>query len=77
MSKEVIRVKVKPNARVSRLEQAKDGTWLAQVKSPPVDGKANDELLTLVATHFSRRRSQITLKSGGSGRLKRIEIDEA
>jgi uncharacterized protein (TIGR00251 family) len=77
VSKEIIRVKVKPNARVSRLERVDDGTWLAQVKSPPVDGKANEELLALVAAHFSRRRSQVTLKSGGSGRMKRIEIDEA
>lgn len=31
----VIQVRVKPNARVSLLEQKEDGTWLAQIKSPP------------------------------------------
>ncbi|MET0218075.1 MAG: DUF167 family protein, partial [Burkholderiales bacterium] len=36
-----IRVKVKPNARVRALTEMSDGTWLAQIKSPPVDGKAN------------------------------------
>ena len=77
MSKEVIRVRVKPNARVSRLEKASDGTWLAQVKSAPVDGKANEELLALVATHFARRKSQITLKSGASGRMKLVQIDQS
>ena len=48
----VIQVKVKPNARVSNLEQAADGTWLAQIKAAPVDGKANEELITLVAKRF-------------------------
>ena len=41
-------VKVKPNARTSSLEQI-DGSWLAQIKSPPVDGKANAELIALIA----------------------------
>jgi uncharacterized protein len=72
----VIRVRVKPNARVASLEEASDGTWLAHVKSPPVDGKANAELLALIAVHFERRKSQVTLKSGGSGRVKLVQIDE-
>jgi len=73
----LIRVKVKPNARIARLEEAADGTWLAYVKSPPVDGRANAELLAMVAAHFSRRKSQVTLKSGGSGRMKVVQIAES
>jgi uncharacterized protein (TIGR00251 family) len=72
----VIRVKVKPNARVALLEETSDGTWIAHVKSPPIDGKANRELLALVAAHFVRPKSQVTLKSGGSGRMKLVQIDE-
>jgi uncharacterized protein YggU (UPF0235/DUF167 family) len=52
MSSMKLRVKVKPNARVSSLVQKPDGTWLARLKSPPVDGKANQELVELVAEHF-------------------------
>ena len=44
-----IRVKVKPQSRESSLQEAGDGTWIARVKSPPVDGKANAELAELVA----------------------------
>src|SRR5436305_653745 len=65
-----IQVKVKPNARTSRLEQLEDGTWLAQLKSPPIDGKANQELIELVAGHFECRKSAISIKSGAAGRLK-------
>ena len=71
----VIQVKVKPNSRASLLEQSVDGTWLAQIKSPPVDGKANEELLTLVAKHFRCRKSDVSIKTGGSSRIKLVRID--
>jgi uncharacterized protein len=73
----MIQVKVKPNARASTLEQAADGTWLAQLKSPPVDGKANEELIVLVAKHFACRKSAVTIRSGASGRMKLVRIEAA
>ncbi len=69
-----LQVKVKPNARVSLLAQAPDGTWLAQLKSPPVDGKANEELIALLARHFGCRKAQVSIKSGASGRMKLVRI---
>jgi len=71
----LIQIKVKPNSRASLLEQKEDGTWIAQLKSPPVDGRANEELLALVAKHFECRKSEVTIKAGGSGRLKLVRID--
>ena len=69
-----IQVKVKPNARVSLLEQAADGTWRAQLKAPPVDGKANAELIALVARHFGCTRVAVTIRHGASGRTKLVQI---
>ena len=71
----VIVVKVKPNARTSALAQEADGSWTAQLKSPPVEGRANDELVTLVARHFGCRKADVSIKSGASGRLKRVVVD--
>ena len=71
----VISVRVKPNARVSLLERTDAGTWRAQLKSAPVDGKANDELLVLVARYFGCRKSAVSLKSGASARTKLIRIE--
>jgi uncharacterized protein YggU (UPF0235/DUF167 family) len=51
----ILQVKEKPNSRATRLERQPDGTWIAQLKSPPVDGKANAELIELVARHFGCR----------------------
>lgn len=72
----VLQVKAKPNARVASLSQQDDGTWLAQLKSPPVDGKANAELIALVARHFGCTKSQVTIKSGAGGRFKRVTIPD-
>jgi uncharacterized protein (TIGR00251 family) len=71
-----LQVKVKPNARQSMLSQQADGSWLAELKSPPVDGKANEELIALVARHFGCRKAQVTIRSGASGRLKLLQIAE-
>jgi uncharacterized protein (TIGR00251 family) len=71
----VIQVKVKPNARVSTLDQSDDGTWLAQLKAAPIDGKANEELIALVARHFQCRKSAVSIKSGASGRMKLVRIE--
>lgn len=71
-----LQLKVKPNARASALEQQADGTWLAQVKAPPVDGKANEELVALVAQHFGVRKAQVSIKSGAGGRMKLVQVDD-
>ena len=72
----VIQVKVKPNARSSSLEEI-DGVWQARLKSPPVDGKANQELIALVAEHFGCPKSAVSIKSGASGRMKLVRIPSA
>ncbi|MGH8510294.1 MAG: DUF167 domain-containing protein [Gammaproteobacteria bacterium] len=72
---QTIRVKVKPNARVSVLEKTSSGIWHARLKSPPIDGKANEELVALVARHFECRKSAVSIKSGASGRMKWVQID--
>lgn len=59
------------------LEEKEDGTWLAQIKSPPVDGRANEELIALVAKHFGCRKSAVSIKAGASGRLKLVQINES
>jgi uncharacterized protein (TIGR00251 family) len=76
LAPKVIQVKVKPNSRKSLLEQNQDGTWLAQITSAPVDGKANEELIGLVAKQFGCRKAEVSIKSGGSSRTKLIQISE-
>jgi uncharacterized protein YggU (UPF0235/DUF167 family) len=67
-------VKVKPNARLSSLERQADGSWLALLKSPPVDGKANAELIALVAREFRCAKSAVEIATGAGARIKRVRI---
>src|SRR5207253_10632106 len=71
----VIQVKVKPNARASVLVEEGPGSWSAQLKSPPMEGKANEELIALVAKQFGCRKSAVSIKSGASGRMKLVRIE--
>ena len=71
----VIQVRVRPGSRSSTLEQGDDGMWLAHVKAAPVDGKANEELIALVASRFGCRKSAVSIRSGASGRMKLVRID--
>ena len=75
METRVLRVQVKPNARVSSLARGEEGTWVAQLKAPPVDGRANAELIALVAAQFQCRKSDVEIRSGASGRTKLVRIE--
>ena len=72
---QILQVKVKPKARVSVFTAQLDGTWLAEIKATPVDGKANAELIRLIAQHFEVAKAKVAVKSGAGGRLKLITID--
>ncbi|MCP2728415.1 DUF167 domain-containing protein [Limnofasciculus baicalensis] len=68
-------VKVKPNSKQQKIEESEDGTLIVHLKSPPVDGKANKELIDLLAKRFNVPKSKIIIKSGLSSKNKAIEID--
>lgn len=70
------KVKVKPNSKQQKIIEESDGSLTVYLKSPPVDGKANEELIKLLADKFELPKSQIRIKSGLSSRQKLIEIDE-
>jgi uncharacterized protein (TIGR00251 family) len=70
-----IQVKVKPNSRASTLEQGSDGVWLARLKAPPVDGKANAELVGLIADRFGCRKADVVIRSGAGARMKLVRIN--
>ncbi|MGI2904274.1 DUF167 domain-containing protein [Tolypothrix sp. VBCCA 56010] len=70
------KVKVKPNSKQQKIEEQPDGSLTVHLKSPPVDGKANEELIKLLSDKFDVPKSYITIKSGLSSRQKLVEIDK-
>jgi uncharacterized protein (TIGR00251 family) len=73
----ILQIKVKLHARKSSLQLSSDGTWLAWLQSPPIDGKANAELIRLIAERFKITRAQVSIQSGTTGRLKRVRIENS
>ena len=55
-------------------QEADDGIWLASLKALPVDGKANEALIALIADYFKLRKKQVHIKSGAGARIKRLLI---
>lgn len=69
-----ISVRVKPKSKQQNIEQNSEGVWIINLKSAPIDGKANQELINVIAEKFKVKKSQITIKSGLSNHNKIIEI---
>ncbi len=70
-----INVKVKPNSKEQKIIEEVDGSFTIRLKSPPVDGKANEELIKVLSKKYNVPKSYIRIKSGASSRQKLIEID--
>lgn len=71
-----ISVKVKPNAKKESVEQMQDGSFLVSVKAPAAEGKANARLVKILAKHFGVAPSRVSIVSGTSSRMKRVEVLE-
>lgn len=69
-----ILVKVKPNARLSRIEKAAENNYLVWVKEKPVEDKANKAAIKILAGYFNISQSRINLLKGKASREKVFEI---
>ncbi|MCG6153966.1 DUF167 domain-containing protein [Leptospira bandrabouensis] len=67
-------VKVKPNNKQPGLEFISETDCIARLKSPPVDGKANEELVLLLSKHFHVPKKNITILSGLSSKSKLVSV---
>jgi uncharacterized protein (TIGR00251 family) len=70
-----IAVKVKPNSKNPRLEEAPEGLWTAYLKAPPIEGRANQELIERLAERFGVPKSRVRITSGAAGRTKLVSVD--
>lgn len=63
-----------PGARQTRLAGLHGGLPKIQLAAPPVDGAANEALLTWLAQRLNIPRSRIELVAGAASRIKRLRI---
>lgn len=68
----VIEIKVIPNASRVRWDLDGNGRLKCYIKSPPVDGKANTELIALLSKAVGIGKRDIEILGGLTSRTKRI-----
>lgn len=69
-----IGVRVKPGSRRPRIEEQAGGSLVAHLKSPPVEGRANEELIEQLARRFGVPKARVRIRSGLASRNKLVEI---
>ena len=75
MAARVIQVKVQPGARRTELSWQGPDQCRAKLTAPPVDGKANEALIELLAEELGVRRSAVTIIRGQAARTKIVKIE--
>jgi uncharacterized protein (TIGR00251 family) len=70
-----IRIRVIPRARRTELAGVRSGELLVRLNAPPVDGAANEELVTFLAALLGVPRRSVTVVSGARSRHKRVRVE--
>ena len=71
-----ITVKVKPGSSKGPLvETAESGELTVFLKERAVDGAANDGLVAALAKHFGVSKSKVSIETGFTSRIKRVQIE--
>jgi uncharacterized protein len=67
-------VRVVPRASRSGFAGDHDGALRVRLAAPPVDGAANDELITLIAHALRIPKRAVEITHGHSARSKRVRV---
>lgn len=69
------RVRVVPRAKKSEPAGLQDDALKLRITSPPVDGKANEECIRLVAEILGVKRGQVAILAGHASRTKTVSVE--
>lgn len=70
-----IKIKVVPRSSLNVVVgEMSDGTLKVKLTAPPVEGKANEALIELLATHYDVPKNKIKIISGLTSKNKIVEI---
>lgn len=70
-----IKIKVIPRAKKQELITLPDGSLRIKLRSVPEKGKANKELIELIAGHYGVSKSSVTIIKGEFAREKIVSIE--
>jgi uncharacterized protein len=67
-------VRVTPGARRNSVVALKEGVWHVKIAAPPVEGKANTELIAFLSRMLDVHRSDLRVIRGASSRNKLLSV---
>jgi uncharacterized protein (TIGR00251 family) len=70
-----LRLAVQPGARRTEAAGLHDGCLKLRIAAPPVEGRANEEVLLWLARQLGLPRSQLHIVTGETSRRKSVAID--
>ncbi|NIM91272.1 MAG: DUF167 domain-containing protein [Candidatus Aminicenantes bacterium] len=70
-----VTVRVFPRARKQEIEELPSGELKLRVKSPPVKGRANREVIEVLSSYFRISSSRISIIRGEKSRLKLVSLE--
>ena len=71
----VFRIHVVPRASRSGIAGITAEALKLRIMAPPVDGKANDECIRLIAEFLGVKKAQVTIIAGHASRTKTIAVN--
>ncbi len=72
----IITLYIQPGAKQSRVVGLHDGMPKIAIKARPIEGEANEALITFLADLGGVPKRSIEILSGQTGRTKRLEVDQ-
>jgi uncharacterized protein (TIGR00251 family) len=72
--KTTLTLHVQPNARQNEILGFEDGILRIKIAAPPVEGKANKELIAFLSKRLGVSKSSISINHGQTGKNKVISI---
>lgn len=70
-----LKVRVQPRAHKKRMEKTGEREYKVWVVSPPAEGKANKEVVGLVASYFGIPPSRVKISKGERSRRKTVILE--
>lgn len=67
-------IHVKPNAKTSEIVSRQGSEWTVRLHAPPIEGKANEELVRFLAESFDIPKGRVTILKGAASKTKIVEI---
>ena len=70
----IVQVRVKPGSKKGDLVVDSSPYLDVFLREKPIDGRANQALIAILAKHFSVNKESVRIVSGSSSRIKLVEI---